>query len=231
MRERRPKGFGSVRARKRGDGTIAFMLKVTLDGQDYVRTVPAASKKEAMAMLPAFVADVQNGEAARKKAEAKRLLEQPTVAVFSEIFLASHVSQDPDRAATRTAYANMLCLYLLPKLGDCRLAEVTQAKLREALQEQFKQGRALGTIRLAHAVAHRLFDAAVDDGYLKENPTPKFKKLHLGKSQTASEGAKRHSLTDAQLASLYICHALRRLAPRRSERPSLAGYMSCPRFG
>ena len=40
MRERRQKGFGSVRERKRKDGSKAYMLKVTIGGQDFVRTVP-----------------------------------------------------------------------------------------------------------------------------------------------------------------------------------------------
>ena len=146
-------------------------------------------------MLPAFVAEITSGELARKKADAKRLSEQPTFGEWSQVFLAQHVSQDPDRAATRTAYANMLRLYLLPPFGSHKLAEITAPMVREAMQELYRRGRAMRTVRLAFAVLHRAFDAAIEDEVLKVNPVPRFSKLRLGDTETAADSAKRHALT------------------------------------
>ena len=202
MRERRSKGFGSVRERKRKDGTRAFMLKVTISGLDFVRTVSAGSKKDAAKMLPAFVAEIQSGELARKRADAKSLSEQPTLAVWSQIFLAQHVSQDPDRAATRTAYANMLRLYILPALGSHKLAEITAPMIRDTMQELYRRGRAMRTLKLAFAVLHRAFDAAIEDQILKTNPMPRFSKLRLGDAETPADSAKRHALTAPQVSAL-----------------------------
>lgn len=202
MRERRSKGFGSIRARRRRDGTIAYMLKVTFGGRDYVRTVAAKSKKEAGAMLPAFVAEIQSGETERKKQDAERLSKQPTLAEWSGEFLASHVKQDADRAATRAAYASMIRLYILPALGAYKLSEIEAPMIRDAMQALRRKGRALRTIKLAYAVMHRCFDAAVEDGLLNQNPMQKFSKLHLGENEGEAESAKRHALTAAQVTAL-----------------------------
>lgn len=203
MRERRSKGFGSVRERKRKDGTRAYMLKVTIGGKDHVRTVDSQSRKAALAMLPAFVADVQKGVFEAEKAEAKRLSEQPTLTEFADMFLTAHVSQDPDRAATRAAYGNMLRLYILPELGKLNLSDVTAAAIRDTMQKLNRNGRALRTIKLAHAVMHRIMDAAKEDKYLSENPTPKFSKLRLGDGESPAESAKeRGALSKQQVVAL-----------------------------
>src|SRR5580692_3852518 len=116
VRQRRPRDAGSVVVRKRKDG-VSFMLK----WRGYTETVDAASKAEALALLPPFVARAQSGEIERQRAAAKAKGEQPTFKAWSEIFLAQHVSQDPDRLSTRKAYEGVLKTHVLPRLGDKRL--------------------------------------------------------------------------------------------------------------
>ena len=202
MRERRPKGFGSVTVRTTKGGATTFMLKVTREGRDHYRTVDVGSKSEALARLPSFVAEIQSGAFAAKKVETKKLSEQPTLSEYCPSFLSGHVTLDPDRLATRAAYGNMLRLYILPTLGRHKLSGISGAMVRECLQDMHGRGRAISTIQLAHAALRRLFDAAIDDGLLKENPTPRFSKLRLGDIQSAADSAKRHALSASEVTAL-----------------------------
>jgi integrase len=79
--------------------------------------------------------------------------------------------------------------------------------IREAVQSLYRRGRAIRTIKLAFAVLHRCFDAAMEDGYLTANPTPKFKKLHLGEGERPADSAKRHALSAAQSSALLAACA------------------------
>jgi integrase len=198
VRQARPRDTGSVVVRKRKDGSDSYMLK----WRTVTKTVTAASRKEAFALLPVFVAEAKAGLVEAERLKARKRAEQPTLAEWVEVFLAQHVSQDPDRLATRTAYRNVLRLYVLPTLGRHRLHEVTSAMIRETLQEQFAKGRSINTIRLACAVLHRLFDAAFEDGYPITNPTPKFSKLKLGEDDNPAERAQKAALTAPEVAAL-----------------------------
>ena len=75
VRQRRPRDAGSVVSRRRADGSESFMLK----WKTYTRTVEAASKREAMGLLPAFVAEAQSGDVDREREAAKAKGEQPTL--------------------------------------------------------------------------------------------------------------------------------------------------------
>jgi integrase len=96
----------------------------------------------------------------------------------------------------------MMRLYILPAIGSHKLSEITAPMVRETMQELYRRGRAMGTIKLAFAVMHRCFDAAIDDGYLKESPVPKFSKLRLADAEGAQESAKRQALTAGQVIAL-----------------------------
>ncbi len=78
-----------------------------------------------------------------------------------EKFLVQHVSQDPDRAATRAAYASMLRLYILPTLGRHKLSDITTPMIRDLMQELSRGKRAMRTLKLVYAVLHRALDAAM----------------------------------------------------------------------
>lgn len=205
MSERGPKGLGSYRIVNRGDGSLALKMKVTVNGQYFAKQIDCPPKRKIEEARAAFVTEVSSGAYAKGKEEKKKLASEATLVEFSPVFLASHVSQDPDRAATRTAYANMMRLYALPALGNQKLSQIKAADIRDFLQGMFKNRRAIGTIKLAYAVLRRCFDAAIDDGYLTQNPMPRFAKLRLGDHDTKADHAKRNALTAAQVTGLLEC--------------------------
>lgn len=203
VRQRQSRDAGSVITRKRADGSAAFMLK----WRTYTKTVAAGSKAEARAMLPRFIADTRDGVIKREREAAEARAAQPTLEAWCKTFLAQHVSQDHDRMATRAAYANALRLYILPTLGQHRLHEITKAMVRQTMQDQYRAGRSIATLRLAHAVLHRAYEAAIEDGYTASNPLPKFAKLRLGNGESGAETARRSALTGPQVAALLdACH-------------------------
>jgi len=198
VRQRRPRDAGSVVTRKRADGSERFMLK----WKGYTRTVEAASKREAMGLLAAFVAEAKSGDIDRRRAAADAKDRQPTLREWSKVFLVQHVSQDPDKLATRRAYEGEVRLHILPALGDLRLHEIADAKVRQMMQDHRAAGRSIRTIQLAYAVLRRMFDAAIEDGHPITNPMPKFSKLRLGDAETGAEVAQRSALTLREVAAL-----------------------------
>jgi integrase len=173
-----------------------------LKWKTYTRTVEASSKREAMGLLPAFVAEAKSGDIDRKRAAADARDQQPTLRDWSTVFLAQHVSQDPDKLATRRAYAGEVRLHILPVFGDLRLHEITTAKVRQMMQDHRAAGLSIRTIQLAYAVLRRMFDAAIEDGHPIVSPMPKFSKLRLGDAETGAEVAQRSALTLREVAAL-----------------------------
>jgi integrase len=205
MIERGPRGLGSYRIVKRKDGSLALKMKITLGGKYFAKQIDCPPKRKIEEARAAFVTEVSSGAYSMAKVERKKLATEPTLAEFFPVFLTSHVSQDPDRAATRTAYANMMRLYWLPPLGKQKISATTASDIRDVLQALYRNGRAVGTIKLAYSVMRLFLDAAIDDGYLRQNPMPKFGKLRLGDHETKMESAKRHALTLVQVSALLDC--------------------------
>jgi integrase len=205
IRQKRPRDAGSVIERRRADGSIRYVLK----WRGYTESTQATSKSEALEMLKIFRAKAESGELERMKAEATARGQQPTLREWSKVYLAQHVSQDPDKLATRRAYEGEVRLHILPTLGDRRLGEITWPVIREMMQAHRAAGLSIRTIQLAWAVLRLMLDAAIEDGVMKSaNPMLKFSKLKLGDAETGAEVARRSALTARQVGALLgACRA------------------------
>jgi integrase len=205
MSNRRSRLAGTIRARGNG-----FQLLVRYKGKQYSRTVHARTKKDAAAQLPDFVHEVTSGamDAAR---EAERIRSQaPTLREYVPLFLREHARMDADGEATSRAYRHSLG-YVVARLGDRRISELTEATLRACLRDLHTSGRmvprpdgsrGLGveTIRLIRATLSVCLSHAVKDGIIPTNPTPKFKELNLGNAPL--DRARRSALSQGQVAAL-----------------------------
>jgi integrase len=173
-----------------------------LKWRTHTKTVAVATKAEAKALLPRFIADTRDGVFRREREAAEARAAQPTLEAWCKTFMAQHVSQDPDRLATRSAYANALRLYILPTLGQHRLHEITGPMIRQTMQDHYRAGRAISTLRLAYAVLHRAFEAAIEDNYTTSNPMPKFASLKLGEGVSGADTARKSALTGREVSAL-----------------------------
>jgi integrase len=204
---RRPRLSGFVR--ERGNNRS---LVVRIDGKQYTRTVHARTKREAQAMLPAFISAVQSGAVDAAKRAAKAQNEAPTFREVVDNFIRDQVRPDADGEATRKAYSRALGI-IARKIGAQRIPDISTNALHRLLRELHKSGRddgkgglSIATIKLLRAALSVLFNYAIDVRLLAANPTPRFSKLNLGRDELTSERVRRSALTQGQIAALLdVC--------------------------
>ena len=133
-RKRRPRFTGFVRER---GGSRS--LVVTINGKQYSQAVTVRTLKEAQALLPAFVAEVQSGVfiAAKEAERAKK--EAPTFSVYVTEFLKNHTRMDADGDATRRAYRNALGK-VSTEIGDQRISNITSGDVAKCPVNPFRGG-------------------------------------------------------------------------------------------
>jgi integrase len=120
----------------------------------------------------------------KRKVDAQRWLDDVTTAVTTGMYV------DPGRAritvgewsrrwletkvdlkpSTRTRYAGLLRVNVLPSWGDVRLADVTHEGVAAWVAELTASGLSAATVRQAHRVLSLTFSLAVRDGRLARNP-------------------------------------------------------------
>jgi integrase len=120
----------------------------------------------------------------KRKVDAQRWLDDVTTAVTTGMYV------DPGRAritvgewsrrwletkvdlkpSTRTRYAGLLRVNVLPRWGDVQLADVTHEGVAAWVAELSASGLSAATVRQAHRVLSLAFSLAVRDGRMARNP-------------------------------------------------------------
>ena len=216
-KNRRPRLTGFVRERGRSRSLV-----VTIDRKQHSKAVNVRTLKEAQALLPAFVAEVQSGlYAATKKAEREKN-EAPIFAVYVREFLDNHTRLDADGDATRRAYRNSLAK-VNSEIGDQRITNITSGMLQKCLRNLHRHGRkpfhtdghrglSIASTKLIHAALSVLFSKAVEENLVASSPVPKFSKLKLGEEPNAADRARRAAMNIGQITALIqACGADSRL--------------------
>lgn len=206
-RKRRPRFTGFVRER---GGSRS--LVVTINGKQYSQAVTVRTLKEAQALLPAFVAEVQSGVfiAAKEAERAKK--EAPTFSVYVTEFLKNHTRMDADGDATRRAYRNALGK-VSTEIGDQRISNITSGMLQKCLRNLYRYGRktcgpdgntglSVASTKLIYAALSVLFSKAVEEKLIASSPVPKFSKLKLGGEHKAADSVRRAVMTVGQITAL-----------------------------
>ena len=158
-------------------------------------------------MLPAFIAEVQSGafDSAREAIRAR--LDAPTFREATDAYLTDYMRQDADGASTRKAYGNAFSA-VANELGEIRIGHITEPMLHKALRTLHRSGRAIATIKLAHAALSVFFKRMVKLGLIPASPLPRFADLALGRGEQASERVRRSALSKGQIAALLeACRA------------------------
>jgi integrase len=207
MRKRRPRLTGFVR--ERGSSRS---LVVTIDSKQHSRAVKTRTLKEAQALLPAFVAEVQSGVFAAAK-EAERAKEDaPTFSAYVTEFLKDHTRIDADGEGTRRAYRNSLGK-VSTEIGDLRIGTITKRMLQKCLRNLYQTGRktprsdgstslSIASTKLVYAALSALFLTAVDEKLIARSPVPKFSKLKLGEETKAADRIRRNAMSGGQITAL-----------------------------
>ncbi len=76
------------------------------------------------------------------------------------------------------SYEGSLRIHILPELGNYRLDEITKPMMKELVAEWVKKGLAKDSIRLYLASLKVLYNQAIDDKIVKDNPTKELGKFY-----------------------------------------------------
>ncbi len=193
---RRPRLAGFIRERGQSRSLV-----VTLDGKQYSRAVTTRTKKEALALLPAFVAEVQSGAFDNAKAAKQAREEADTFAEHAAAFVRNYTRADADGAATRRIYARALTVIGGEVGAGLKLHEITEEMLHRALRRLHDGGLSAGTVTTYRAALSAFFHRMVRLGRVAVSPVPRLADLKLRPRATEDDG--RHTALPAgRLAGL-----------------------------
>lgn len=154
---RRSKGDGSVYQRAH-DGR--WVAAVTLpDGRRRVRY--ATTKK---------LADAQRRLMLRELEDHGSIPERITLAQWLDQWLADVESAERLRPSTLAGYRSKVRLYVVPRIGHRRLADLRPDDLRGLYAGMRGRGLSQSTVRQTHAIIRRALVVAVREGHLRSNP-------------------------------------------------------------
>ena len=74
------------------------------------------------------------------------------------------------KASTHERYDNAIKKHILPVFGEIRLDKITRGEIRDFLLEKFNEGLSKSTIGLLRDIMSGVFNFAIDEGLVKENP-------------------------------------------------------------
>ena len=114
------------------------------------------------------------------------------------------------RHTTRTTYRNLLDNHILPYFGKLRLEEISTNTIQAFYNAN--REKAKSTTRQMSILLHQVFDMAVEDGYMRTNPTES-KRLSMSGSKKKREALSMREVQD-------ILQSLDRLLPQ--ERMTIA---------
>lgn len=129
----------------------------------------------------------------KSESEAKRVfaklvlqvenkLKESVIPTWSVVLNEFHTHQKDSGISQRTIYSYQKCLekYTLPKWTDRRLDELSRAEIRELIDSSF-QNCADSHKHYVIKCIRAVFNYAVEQCYVSENPTPQFKFKHKEK--------------------------------------------------
>ena len=106
------------------------------------------------------------------------------------------------RQTTKTGYQNLIQKHIIPFFGSIRLEDINTSVLQEFYNAH--SHLAQSTVRQMSIILHQVFDLAVEDDYMKKNPTNS-KRVFI----SAKKAAKREALGEEHI--VQIMAALPRL--------------------
>ena len=99
------------------------------------------------------------------------------------------------RQTTKSSYLNLIKNHLIPHFKGMRLEEITTSTVQELFNA--KSSMAKSTVRQMRIILHQVFDLAVEDEYMKRNPTDS-KRLYISSDKVE----KREALEDHEVKAI-----------------------------
>jgi len=196
MSRRRGNNEGSLY--KRQDGL--WCAQISLDGRRLTKY--AKTQKDCRTWIKAMVAKIDGG----LTFEATLM----TMERFFEVWLSG--KELSRRPGTVENYRKVTNSYILPKIGQMRLQDLTPTHITQLYMLLKDEGKGARSIQAVHVILHCALKQAVREGLLGRNPVDAVDRPRVEQTETQilNEEQARHLLTTAS-ASLYetvFCLAL-----------------------
>jgi excisionase family DNA binding protein len=160
-------GFGSIYLRKTKNGKDRWYVDFKYNGQRKREVVnDAQGRGEALIALQRRVAEIFNG-----KYHPQREIESPKFIEFSEKFLQDYSKKEKKSWKTDECRLKKIGEFF----GAFRLKEITGIMILNFRESRLKQVISRLTINRECALLKKMFNWAIEKGYLQENPVRKVK--------------------------------------------------------
>ena len=162
MAKRRADGEGNVRQKRPNlwEGRIVAGHKK--DGSPIYKYVSGRTQKEAYEKLRELITEYRNVELTE---DSQITVEEWMQKWMDEYMLFSI------REQTWKSYESVIRLYIIPNLGNKKVASLTTSVVQKFYNKLLSEGKSGSLVRDAHLILHQAMDVAVKENLVAKNPT------------------------------------------------------------
>lgn len=162
MAKRRADGEGNVRQKRPNlwEGRIVAGHKK--DGSPIYKYVSGRTQKEAYEKLRELITEYRNVELTEDS--------QITVEVWLQKWMDEYMLFSI-REQTWKSYESVIRLYIIPNLGNKKVASLTTSVVQKFYNKLLSEGKSGSLVRDAHLILHQAMDVAVKENIIAKNPT------------------------------------------------------------
>lgn len=181
--------MASVKERPNKDGTISFLITVSLgrdaEGKKQTETTtftakskaPTKARKEADAFAVQFEQQVKDGDVV----SGDRVTFAEFVTIWEKNWLPAKTP------SVRQNYMHVLRSRVLPKIGSLKITKIRATHIDSILKAEQAEGKAPNTVRMTFAVTNSVFKYAMKKQYIRENPCLRCDDLPTVKAKTGND--------------------------------------------
>ena len=171
---RKGKGINGSKSREKIKGSGVWWVFINHQGERESKQIGAY--KAAVKAQQMIEADIALGQWSPGREETTRSL-VPTVdeyfGTFNRTYLTTAV-----RDSTQISYNGSFKNHISPMLGAIRMDRLTRAKVKEFVAGLVAKGLARATIRIITAELAAVFNSAIEDGIISDNPAKRLTKFY-----------------------------------------------------
>lgn len=162
MAKRRADGEGNVRQKRPNLWEARIVAGHKKDGSPIYKYVSGRTQKEAYEKLRELITEYRNVELTE---DSQITVEEWMQKWMDEYMLFSI------REQTWKSYESVIRLYIIPNLGNKKVASLTTSTVQKFYNKLLSEGKSGSLVRDTHLILHQAMDVAVKENLIAKNPT------------------------------------------------------------
>ncbi len=162
MAKRRADGEGNVRQKRPNLWEARIVAGHKKDGSPIYKYVSGRTQKEAYEKLRELITEYRNVELTE---DSQITVEEWLQKWMDEYMLFSI------REQTWKSYESVIRLYIIPNLGNKKVASLTTSTVQKFYNKLLSEGKSGSLVRDTHLILHQAMDVAVKENLIAKNPT------------------------------------------------------------